>query len=87
MAGVSQLAAQHNIPLQPQGPGLVFHAAMLKPGAEKGPITSYRDYAAARTPHAGRTCAAASSKKASAPSNAACGSSASRTRRPTSTRR
>ncbi|MFM2169574.1 MAG: hypothetical protein RIS79_3945 [Verrucomicrobiota bacterium] len=44
MAGLSKLAAQHNIPLQPQGPGLVFHCAMLKPGADKGPITSYRDY-------------------------------------------
>jgi glutamate-1-semialdehyde 2,1-aminomutase len=45
MAGLSKLAAQHDIPLQPQGPGLVFHCAMLKPGAEKAPITSYRDYA------------------------------------------
>ena len=44
MAGLSQLATDHGIPLQPQGPGLVFHCAMLKPGAEKGPITSYRDY-------------------------------------------
>jgi glutamate-1-semialdehyde 2,1-aminomutase len=44
MAGLSKLAAQHDIPLQPQGPGLVFHCAMLKPGADKGPITSYRDY-------------------------------------------
>jgi glutamate-1-semialdehyde 2,1-aminomutase len=44
MAGLSKLAVQHNIPLLPQGPGLVFHAAMLKPGAEKSPITSYRDY-------------------------------------------
>ncbi|MHB1078936.1 MAG: aspartate aminotransferase family protein [Prosthecobacter sp.] len=45
MAGLSKLAAQHDIPLQPQGPGLVFHATMLKPGAPAGPITNYRDYA------------------------------------------
>jgi glutamate-1-semialdehyde 2,1-aminomutase len=44
MAGLSQFAVQHGIPLQPQGPGLVFHCVMLKPGADKGPITSYRDY-------------------------------------------
>ena len=45
MAGLTELAQRHNIPLQPQGPGLVFHAAMLKPGAATGPIRSYRDYA------------------------------------------
>ena len=45
MAGLSKLAAQHNIPLKPQGPGLVFHATMLKPGAPEGEITNYRDYA------------------------------------------
>ena len=45
MAGLSKLAEQHGIPLQPQGPGLVFHATMLKPGAPAGPITNYRDYA------------------------------------------
>ncbi|MBL9179879.1 MAG: aspartate aminotransferase family protein [Verrucomicrobiaceae bacterium] len=44
MAGLSKLAAQHNIPLQPQGPGLVFHCGMLKPGAMAGPVTNYRDY-------------------------------------------
>ncbi len=44
MAGLRALADQHNIPLRPQGPGLVFHCAMLKPGAAEGPITSYRDY-------------------------------------------
>jgi glutamate-1-semialdehyde 2,1-aminomutase len=44
MAGLSQFAVHHGIPLQPQGPGLVFHCVMLKPGADKGPITSYRDY-------------------------------------------
>ena len=32
------------MPLQPQGPGLVFHTAMLKPGVEHGPIRDYRDY-------------------------------------------
>ncbi len=44
MAGLRTLADQHDIPLRPQGPGLVFHAAMLKPGAAEGPMTSYRDY-------------------------------------------
>lgn len=45
MAGLSQLAAPHDIPLRPQGTGLVFHATMLKPGAPEGTITNYRDYA------------------------------------------
>ncbi|MDB6139537.1 MAG: aspartate aminotransferase family protein [Verrucomicrobiaceae bacterium] len=45
MHGLSDLAQRHNIPLQPQGPGLVFHAAMLKPGTATGPILNYRDYA------------------------------------------
>ena len=44
MAGLSELAARHNIPLQPQGPGLVFHTALLKPGVAAGPIRDYRDY-------------------------------------------
>ncbi len=44
MAELSALAKRHNIPLQPQGPGLVFHTAMLKPGAATGPIRNYRDY-------------------------------------------
>ena len=44
MSGLRALADRHGIPLRPQGPGLVFHAAMLKPGAAEGPITSYRDY-------------------------------------------
>ena len=44
MTGVERLAGKHGIPLQPQGPGLVFHSAMLKAGAERGPIQSYRDY-------------------------------------------
>lgn len=38
------LANRHGIPLRPQGPGLVFHTVMLKPGAEEGLVTSYRDY-------------------------------------------
>ncbi len=44
IAGLEALARQHSIPLQPQGPGLVFHTAMLKPGAAHGPIRDYRDY-------------------------------------------
>ena len=45
MEGLTTLAQRHGIPLQPQGPGLVFHCAMLKPGAATGPILNYRDYA------------------------------------------
>lgn len=44
MTGLSQLAEQYLIPLYPQGHGLVFHTTMLKPGAEEGPVMSYRDY-------------------------------------------
>ena len=44
MAGLRALADKHGIPLRPQGPGLVFHCAVLKAGAAEGPITSYRDY-------------------------------------------
>jgi glutamate-1-semialdehyde 2,1-aminomutase len=44
IAGLEKLAGEHGIPLQAQGPGLVFHTAMLKPGAEPGPIREYRDY-------------------------------------------
>lgn len=44
MDGLRALADRHGIPLRPQGPGLVFHCAMLKPGAGEGAITSYRDY-------------------------------------------
>ena len=44
IAGLEKLAGEHGIPLQPQGPGLVFHTAMLKPGAASGPIRDYRDY-------------------------------------------
>ena len=44
MAGLWELARTHGIPLRPQGPGLIFHAVMLKPGAGEGPVMDYRDY-------------------------------------------
>ncbi len=44
MAGLVALAREHAVPLHPQGPGLIFHAVMLKPGAVEGPIRDYRDY-------------------------------------------
>ena len=44
MAGLVALAQEHGVPLRPQGPGLIFHAVMLKPGATEGPIRDYRDY-------------------------------------------
>lgn len=44
IAGLEKLAREHDVPLQPQGAGLVFHTAMLKPGATPGPIREYRDY-------------------------------------------
>jgi glutamate-1-semialdehyde 2,1-aminomutase len=44
MSGLRSLADRHGIPLRPQGPGLVFHTALLKPGAAEGPIGDYRDY-------------------------------------------
>jgi glutamate-1-semialdehyde 2,1-aminomutase len=44
MKGLRALADRQGIPLRPQGPGLVFHTAMLKPGATEGPICDYRDY-------------------------------------------
>ena len=44
MVGLTQLAQRFDIPLRPQGPGLVFHCAMLKPGAAGGAIRDYRDY-------------------------------------------
>ena len=44
MTRLDDLAKGFGIPLQCQGPGLVFHCAMLKPGASPGPILSYRDY-------------------------------------------
>ena len=44
MAGLRRLADEQGVPLRPQGPGLIFHAVMLKPGAAEGPILDYRDY-------------------------------------------
>lgn len=44
MTGLAELAAKHGVPLHPQGPGLIFHTVMLKPGAAGGPINDYRDY-------------------------------------------
>lgn len=44
MAALSELGAKHGIPLRPQGPGLIFHTVMLKPGAAEGPVRNYRDY-------------------------------------------
>jgi len=44
MSGLRKLADQNGIPLRPQGPGLVFHCAMLKHRATEGTITNYRDY-------------------------------------------
>lgn len=44
MRGLTDLGRQYRVPLRPQGPGLVFHTVMLKPGAVEGPIRNYRDY-------------------------------------------
>jgi glutamate-1-semialdehyde 2,1-aminomutase len=44
MRGMRSLADRYRIPLRPQGPGLVFHSALLKPGEPEGPIRDYRDY-------------------------------------------
>ena len=44
IAGLEKLAHEHGVPLQTQGPGLVFHATILRTGAEPGPIRDYRDY-------------------------------------------
>lgn len=44
MTGLRALADKYNIPLRPQGPGLVFHTVMLKAGAEEGPARDHRDY-------------------------------------------
>lgn len=44
MSGLRALADKHDIPLRPQGPGLVFHTLMLKAGAAEGAVQSYRDY-------------------------------------------
>ena len=45
MQGLSELATKHGDPLRPQGPGLVFHATMLRQGAPEGAIREYREYA------------------------------------------
>jgi glutamate-1-semialdehyde 2,1-aminomutase len=44
MAGLADLATRHGVPLRPQGPGPVFHTAILKLGVADGPIRDYRDY-------------------------------------------
>jgi glutamate-1-semialdehyde 2,1-aminomutase len=44
MAGLTALAQKHGVPLRPQGPGLIFHTVMLKPGATEGAVSDYRDY-------------------------------------------
>jgi glutamate-1-semialdehyde 2,1-aminomutase len=45
MHGLAELAGKFGVPLRTQGPGLVFHSTMLKPGAPEGPILEYREYA------------------------------------------
>lgn len=44
MAGLTQLARKHGVSMHPQGPGLIFHTVILKPGAAEGPFRDYRDY-------------------------------------------
>jgi glutamate-1-semialdehyde 2,1-aminomutase len=44
MDGLVSLSREFGVPMRPQGPGLVFHAVILKPGAAEGPIKDYRDY-------------------------------------------
>ncbi|MDQ3622967.1 MAG: aspartate aminotransferase family protein [Verrucomicrobiota bacterium] len=44
MTELEKLAREHGVPLQAQGPGLVFHTAMLRPGVSAGPLRDYRDY-------------------------------------------
>lgn len=44
MRGLEKLVQDYSVPLQPQGPGLVFHTALLRTGVEGGPIRDYRDY-------------------------------------------
>lgn len=44
MNGLRNLGDKYSIPIRPQGPGLVFHTAILKEGALEGPILNYRDY-------------------------------------------
>jgi glutamate-1-semialdehyde 2,1-aminomutase len=43
-SGLERLAREYAVPLQTQGPGLVFHTAILKAGVAPGPIHDYRDY-------------------------------------------
>lgn len=44
MAGLVDLAREHKVPLYPQGPELIFHTVVLKPGATPGKVRDYRDY-------------------------------------------
>ena len=44
MAGLAELGRAHGVPLRPQGPGLIFHTVLLKPGAAEGAVRDYRDY-------------------------------------------
>jgi len=44
MTELRKLADLYNIPLRPQGPGLVFHTMMLKAGAAEGAAIDHRDY-------------------------------------------
>jgi glutamate-1-semialdehyde 2,1-aminomutase len=44
MEGLAVLSRKFDVPLRPQGPGLIFHTVVLRPGAREGAITDYRDY-------------------------------------------
>jgi len=44
MRGLREIAEVHSIRLRPQGPGGVFHATLLRPGVNEGPVRSHRDY-------------------------------------------
>ncbi len=44
MNGLRELAGEFDIPLRPQGPGIVFHTVMLKTAAAEGPVRDHRDY-------------------------------------------
>ncbi len=44
MTGLRELADRYDIPLRPQGPGVVFHSTMLKSNAAEGTMRDYRDY-------------------------------------------
>lgn len=46
MSSLRELGQRYGLPIHPQGPGLVFHTTLLKPGAPEGPIRDYRDYVA-----------------------------------------